>query len=248
MTIDPRPAVVDRRLEGVRRIYPVTGGKGGVGKSTVASLLALVLAESGRTVGLLDLDLTGPCGHLILGAGAHVPQEEFGVDPQIVGGIRFMSVSTFAGNASAPLRGDDLSNALLEMLAITRWGELDALVLDMPPGLSDTALDAVRLIPRAEYVAVTTASGVVLETVRRNLSLLGESGARVAGVLENMRREESARVPLFASELGLSFLGAVPWDDELETAMGSTRRLLATRAAAALRPVAATLTRSPVRG
>jgi len=87
----------------------------------------------------------------------------------------------------------------------------------------------------------------VLETVRRSLSLLDESGAHVAGVLENMRRGQSPRVSQFTSELGLNFLGSVPWDDELETAMGSPRRLAATRAAGALRPVAATLIGPPVK-
>lgn len=238
MTLDPRPAVVDERLAGVRRIFPVTGGKGGVGKSVVSSLLAVVLAERGARVGLLDLDLTSPCAHLILGAGPHVPEEPFGIDPQRVDGIAFMSTSVFSGETPAPLRGADLSNALLELLAITRWGELDALVLDMPPGLTDTALDAVRLVPRAEYVAVATSSDVVLRTVRRNLALLGELGRHVAGLVENMRRGESAAVPGLAADAAVPYLGAVPWDDGLEAALGRVDRLAETGAAAALRPVA----------
>ena len=241
MTIDPRLAVVDRRLAGVGHILPVTGGKGGIGKSVVASSLAVVLAEQGRRVGLLDLDLTGPCDHLILGAAESVPVEKFGVEPQPVDGIRFMSVSMFAGNTPAPLRGDDLSNALLEILAITRWGELDVLVLDMPPGLGDLALDIVRLIRRARYVAVATTSRVVLETVRRNITLLGELDAGVAGVIENMQREESGTVRDFAGELGVPFLGCLPWDDGLESATGNVALLAATRVAAALRPIAEVL-------
>lgn len=238
MTIDPRLAVVDERLAGVRRILPVTGGKGGIGKSVVASLLAVVLAERGRRVGLLDLDLTGPCDHLILGAGEVVPVEKFGVEPQPVGDIFFMSISIFAGETPAPLRGGDLSNALLEILAITRWGELDALVLDMPPGLGDMALDIVRLVRRARYVAVATASRVVLETVRRNLKLLGELDAGVAGVVENMRRDDSGTVRDLAGGLGVPFLGSLPWDAGLEEATGDVGRLAKTQVAEALRPIA----------
>ncbi len=241
VVVDPRLAVVGDRLSSARRVVPVTGGKGGIGKSVVASLLAVVLAGQGKRVGLLDLDLTGPCDHLILGVNEHVPVEKFGIDPQPVDGIGFMSVSMFAGSTPAPLRGDDLSNALLEILAITRWGELDLLLLDMPPGLGDTALDAARLIPRAEYLAVANASHVVLETVRRNLTLIGELDATLLGVIENMQRAATDRVHRLASECGAPYLGAVPWDEGLEEALGSIERLAATRAAAALTPIARAL-------
>lgn len=232
--IDPRVAVVERRLAGVRRIVPVTGGKGGIGKSVVASLLSLVLAESGKRVGLLDLDLTGPCDHLILGVDRKTPAEKFGVEPALHDGIHFMSVSTFAGETPAPLRGEDISNALLEILAITQWGELDILLLDMPPGLSDTALDAVRFLPRAEYLVVTTASRVVLETVRRNLTLLSELGVGIAGVLENMQRDPSPHVARLAADFDVPFLGSLPFDDSLEPATGHPDLLRQTRVAAAM--------------
>jgi len=235
--IDPRVAAVEMRLEGVRRLLPVTGGKGGIGKSVVASLLALVLAERGKRVGLLDLDLTGPCDHLILGIERGVPVEKFGVEPSLHDGVHFMSVSTFAGEAPAPLRGDDVSNALLEILAITQWGELDALVLDLPPGLGDMALDAVRYIPRAEYIAVSTASRVVCETVRRSLKLLSELGVTIAGVVENMQRAPSDNVRDLAADFDLPFLGAIPFDEALESASGDRARLLETTVAATLRVV-----------
>jgi ATP-binding protein involved in chromosome partitioning len=235
--IDPRLAVVGRRLEAVDRIFPVTGGKGGIGKSLVASMLALTLARQGRPVGLLDLDLTGPCDHLILGIEQGFPAEEHGVDPPLHHGIHFMSISCFGGSRPAPLRGPDLTNAMLELLAITRWGKLDALVVDMPPGLGDIALDAVRLLPRAEYVVVTTASRVVLDTVRRTLGLLTGVGANVAGVVENMQRSASPAARNLAGEFDLPYIGALPWDDNLEPAIGNAALLNRSVVATTIRPI-----------
>jgi len=239
--IDPRVAGAARRLAEVRRILPVTGGKGGIGKSVFASLLALALARRDRRVGLLDLDFTGPCDHLVLGVERRFPAEEFGIDPPEHHGVRFMSVSIFAGSVAAPLRGEDLTNALLELLAITRWGRLDALVLDMPPGLGDVALDAVRFLERAEYLVVANASKVVLETVRRNLDLLRGLRLSVAGVVENLRRGDATAVRDLAEEYGLGYLGAVPFDPALEAALGSPDRLASTAAGRAVDALATRL-------
>jgi ATP-binding protein involved in chromosome partitioning len=231
---DPRLSVIDRRLEKVERIIAVTGGKGGIGKSMVSSCLALNLARSGRKVGLLDLDLTGPCDHLILGIEGGFPEEEFGLVPPLVNGIRFMSIIYFTGEQPAPLRGVDVSNALIELLAIVQWGELDFLVIDMPPGLGDALLDAVRLLRRAEFLVVSTASRVVLETVKRSLDLLGQMGVPIVGVVENMRRREGKSVEELAAQSGLPFLGSLPFDEELEEALGDTEQLARTAAASVL--------------
>jgi ATP-binding protein involved in chromosome partitioning len=239
--VDPRSAVIERRLAGVRRIVAVTGGKGGIGKSLVASALALTLAEGGRRAGLLDLDLTGPSAHVMLGVDAGFPAEEFGVEPHDCHGVRFMSITCFSGPAPAPLRGPDVTNALLELLAITRWGELDVLVVDMPPGLGDALLDAARLVARAEHLVVATASRVVLETVRRNLELLRRLGVPVAGVVENMSRGDSLVVPQVAAAFSAPFLGALPFDPELEEATGDVTRLTATRVASAVRALGESL-------
>jgi ATP-binding protein involved in chromosome partitioning len=228
--IDPRAAAVEKMLAGVERIVPITGGKGGIGKSLVATLLALAVARRGRAVGLLDLDMTGPCTHLLLGIDDRFPAEDFGVDPWVHDGIRFMSVSCFAGDTPAPLRGTDLTNALLEILAITRWGRLDALIVDMPPGLGDTTLDTARYLSRAEFVAVATPSRVVLETVRRTLRLLGRLDLRVAGLVENMGRGDAAGARSLAESCAVPFLGTIPHDDELEAATGDRGRLARTEA------------------
>ena len=239
--VDPRLAVIDERLRDVKRILAVTGGKGGIGKSMVASTLALTLAGQGRRTGLLDLDLTSPSDHVILGCDTHFPEEEFGIDPLQVHGIAFMSVTCFSGDTPAPLRGSDVTNALIELLAITRWGELDMLVIDMPPGLGDVTMDTVRLLRRAEYLAVATSSPVVLETVRKTLRLHGKLDSRMAGLLENMQRRESAAVAQLAAEHDVPHLGALPFDESIEQAVGDARKLEQTSFAAALKRVGAGL-------
>jgi ATP-binding protein involved in chromosome partitioning len=236
--VDPRLGAVERRLGEVRRILAVTGGKGGIGKSAVASTLALLFAERGHVTGLLDLDLTSPTAHVFLGASNVFPTEEFGIEPPLVAGVRFMSVSLFLGpGRPAPLRGPDVTNATLEILAVTRWSPLDLLVIDMPPGSGDAALDLVRRVRRAEYLVVSVDSLVVLETARRTIRLLRDLEASVSGVVENLARAPSMRVRAMSSEFGVPFLGSLPWDEAFESAVGDPGRLLRSRFAEALRPV-----------
>jgi len=232
--MDPRPAVIARRLAGIERVVAVTGGKGGIGKSLVSSTLALCMARRGLRVGLFDLDLTGPCDHLILGIDTGFPEEPFGIEPPLVHGIRFMSVTCFARDDPAPLRGKEISDALIELLAITRWGELDLLVVDMPPGLGDVTLDTVRFIDGAGFLVVATPSRVVVETVQRTLGLLERTQSRVLGVIENMRREESDAVADLARRARVPMLGSLPYDPTVEAAIGDPERLAATPFARAL--------------
>lgn len=232
--IDPRLAVIEPRLAGVNRIIAVTGGKGGIGKSLVSSTMAIALAATGQRTGLLDLDFTGPCDHLVLGATGRFPEEDFGILPQVVADVHFMSISTFDGAGPAPLRGGDMSNALIELLAITRWGKLDTLVIDMPPGLGDMALDAVQLLPRAEYVVVASPARLVAETVRRALALLQRLERPILGVVENMsgRTDGSAgaseQVQSLAADHGVDVLGVLPRDENVEDALGQPGVLLKT--------------------
>jgi ATP-binding protein involved in chromosome partitioning len=226
--IDPRGFVVEERLAGVDRVIGVTGSKGGIGKSVVASTLALALADEGKKVGLFDLDFTSPSDHIVLGVDRSFPDEQFGIDPHVVHGIHMMSVAFFAGDAAVPLRGPATTSALLELLAITRWGALDILVLDMPPGLGDTNLDVIRLIPRLEFLLVGNASRVVIESVRRALRLITELGIPMVGLVENMRRGDSDAVSSLARTFDAPFLGAIPFDPHLEDALGTVELLRVT--------------------
>ncbi|HII85661.1 TPA: ATP-binding protein, partial [Candidatus Bathyarchaeota archaeon] len=144
--VDPRISVIGDRLGGIGRIIAVSSGKGGVGKSFVATTVALALARKGYRVGLFDLDFTSPSTHIILGAGEVEPKEDKGLLPPVVNGLEYMSLIYYSGGQAAPLRGEDTSNALIELLAVTRWGKLDYLVIDMPPGIGDAVLDLIRLV------------------------------------------------------------------------------------------------------
>ena len=226
---DPRLAIIGTRLGEVGRVVAVSSGKGGVGKSMVATALALSLAEQGRGVGLLDLDFTSPSTHVIMGVEGLYPEEEYGIVPPTVHGLRYMSIVHYSGEEPAPLRGEDVSNAIIELLAITRWGKLDYLVIDMPPGIGDATLDTLRLIPRIEFIVVTTPSRVAYRSVKRLLLLLRDLRIPVIGVLENMVMSRSRYVEDEVRGLGLRYLGAVAYDEELEAAIGDPAGLMRTR-------------------
>jgi ATP-binding protein involved in chromosome partitioning len=191
--IDPRPTVIAERLKGVKRIIAVTGWKGGIGKSVTASVLALLLAKRGFKTGLFDLDFAGASDHLVLGAKGLFPKEEKGLEPPVYRGVKFMSVVFFSENKAVPLRGANVSDAIIELLAITQWGELDFLVLDMPPGINDAALDVMRFAAGAEVLAVTAPSLLAHDVLARSLELYKKLKVPVLGVVENMAAGSRAK-------------------------------------------------------
>lgn len=226
--MDPRLHIIDKRLQDIKRIIAVSGGKGGTGKSSVASVLALTLAKKGYRTGLLDLDFGGPSTHIILGAEGLFPEENKGLIPPEVNGIRFMSIIYFTGNNPAPLRGKEISNTIIELLAITLWGELDFLIIDMPPGMADTALDLIRLIKRMEFILVTTPSRLAIEVAKRELAILQELHLPVLGLIENMLTRQYTSVVNKVAGLQITFLGSISFDSTLEHAIGSVADLLQT--------------------
>jgi ATP-binding protein involved in chromosome partitioning len=226
---DPRPGLIGHRLESVGKIIAVSSGKGGVGKSMVASTLALLLVEKGHSVGLLDLDFTSPATHVILGIGGLFPTEDYGIIPPLAHGLRYMSITHFALDKPAPLRGADVSDAIIELLAITLWGDLDYLIIDMPPGLGDATLDVIRFVEGIRFLVVTTPSKVAYETVRKQLALLKRLQVPVIGVVENMTRKPSNYVRLNVRDDGVPYLGAIGFDEGLEESIGDDTRLKATK-------------------
>ena len=237
--MDPRTTVINERLSRAGRIIAVSSGKGGVGKSLVATTLALTLAQKGCKVGLFDLDFTSPSTHLIMGVKDAQPKEDKGLIPPVVNGLAYMSLIHFSGDQAAPLRGADVSNALIELLAVTQWGELDFLVLDMPPGIGDAILDLVRLVKRIEFLIVTTPSRLAFETVKKQVRLLQDLKVPIIGVVENMKRDQSKNIARETEKLGLKFLAGIPYDPMVEEAIGDVTKLRGTAIAKQVREVAA---------
>ena len=236
--MDPRTTVINERLSRAGRIIAVSSGKGGVGKSLVATTLALTLAQKGCKVGLFDLDFTSPSTHLIMGVKDAQPKEDKGLIPPVVNGLAYMSLIHFSGDQAAPLRGADVSNALIELLAVTQWGELDFLVLDMPPGIGDAILDLVRLVKRIEFLIVTTSSRLAFETVRKQVRLLQELNVPIIGVVENMKMDKAKNIEQETGKLGVKFLAGIPYDPMVEEAIGDVTKLRGTAIAKQVREVA----------
>ena len=239
--VDPRTSIINERLRRIRRIIAVSSGKGGVGKSLVATTLALTLAKKGCKVGLFDLDFTSPSTHLILGAANVQPTEDKGLIPPIVEGLKYMSLIYYSGNQAAPLRGADTSNALIELLGVTLWSNLDYLVVDTPPGIGDAMLDLVRLVPRIEFLIVTTPSQLAFETVKKQVCLLQELKVPIVGLVENMKLTPTKNVQQQTEALGITYLAEIPYDRKLESAIGSPEKLLATELAKKVQMIAQTV-------
>jgi ATP-binding protein involved in chromosome partitioning len=220
--------VINERLKRISRIIAVSSGKGGVGKSLISTTLALTLTRKGCKVGLFDLDFTSPSTHIILGARNAQPKEEKGIVPPVVKGLEYMSLVYYSGDHAAPLRGADVSNALIELLSVTRWGELDFLVIDMPPGIGDAVLDLVRLVTNIEFLIVTTPSLLAFETVKKLVNLLQDLKVPIVGVVENMKMSRAKNIQQETEKLGLKFLAEIPYDLKIEEAIGDETKLLDT--------------------
>jgi ATP-binding protein involved in chromosome partitioning len=228
--MEPRTSVIEKRLKNIKRIIAVASGKGGVGKSLLASSLALHLAHNGCKVGLLDLDLYGPSSHIILGVKKEFPTEDKGIIPPMVHGISFMSIVHFTEEKPSPFRGVDISNIILELLAITQWGSLDFLIIDMPPGIGDETLDVIRYMKTSEFLVVTTPSKVAMGAVGKLLKILIELKKPVLGVIENMTMADSSFIEQEVKKLKVRYLGRIHFDDALEEAIGNADRLAGTQA------------------
>jgi ATP-binding protein involved in chromosome partitioning len=227
--MDPRLSVIGKRLSKINRIIAVASGKGGVGKSLIASTLALNLSKKGNKVGLLDLDLYGPSSHVILGVTDYsFPEEEKGILPHKVDDINFMSIVYFTEDKPAPLRGMDITNIIIELLSITQWGNLDFLIIDMPPGIGDETLDIIKLVKNCEFLIVTTPSKVSIVAVSKLLRILKELKLPIIGVIENMQMKPSDLIKTNVSKLDISYLESIKLDKNLEESIGEPKLLLKT--------------------
>jgi len=213
-------------LPGVRNTLAVASGKGGVGKSTIAVNLAIALRETGASVGLMDADVYGPSLPLLTGVRGRPHSENKRIFPQQGHGLSLMSMGFFVTENSPVIwRGPMVHGLIQQFLTDVEWGELDYLVVDMPPGTGDAALTLTQQAPLAGAVIVTTANDLSLIDARKGLKMFEKVQVPVLGVIENMSYFTPPDLPdrkyyLFgkgggqrvAEELGVPFLGEVPID------------------------------------
>ena len=176
-------------LANVKNIVAVASGKGGVGKSTTAANLALAWAAQGARVGLLDADIYGPSQPQMMGLSGRKPQTSDGkhITPLRAHGVEVMSIG-FMIDAEQPMawRGPMVTQALTQLLGETSWGELDYLVVDMPPGTGDIQLTLAQRVPVSGAIIVTTPQDIALLDARKGLKMFEKVEVRVLGVVENM--------------------------------------------------------------
>ncbi len=242
------------------RVYAVASGKGGVGKSSVTVNLAAALAARGLSVGVVDADIYGHSVPRMLGVRGRPTQVEDMIMPPQAYGIKVISIGMFtSGNAAVVWRGPMLHRALQQFLADVYWGELDVLLLDLPPGTGDIAISLAQLLPMAEILVITTPQAAAAEVAERAGAVVMQTRQRLLGVVENMSWLElpsGERMELFGSGGGqavanslsrlvgasVPLLGQIPLDTRLrETGDAGTPLVLTaadTPAAAALRAVA----------
>ena len=214
----------------INKIIGVLSGKGGVGKSMVSSLLAVELAEKGYKVGILDADITGPSIPKMFNLHDQLMGDELGIYPAITTlGIKVISINMMLENEEDPVlwRGPMLGNLIKQFYTEVHWGELDYLLIDMPPGTSDVAISVIQQIPVNEFVMVTTPSKLVSMVVAKAINMTKEVEKPIVGLVENMayvvcdncnhqiniyKNDETENV---AAKYGLEVLAKLPLDPQL---------------------------------
>lgn len=185
------------------RVYAIASGKGGVGKSSVTVNLAAALAAKGLAVGIVDADIYGHSVPRMLGTDARPTQVEDMIMPPQAHGVKVISIGMFTqGNAAVVWRGPMLHRALQQFLADVYWGDLDVLLLDLPPGTGDIAISVAQLLPNAEIVVVTTPQAAAAEVAERAGAIALQTHQRIVGVIENMSwldLPDGSRMELFGS-------------------------------------------------
>ena len=214
----------------IGKIIGVLSGKGGVGKSMVSSLLAIELAQQGYKVGIMDGDITGPSIPKMFGLNKPLYGDELGVFPAISTlGIKVVSINNMLENEDDAVlwRGPILGNMIQQFYTEVHWGELDYLIIDMPPGTSDVAISVIQIIPVDEFVMVTTPSKLVSMIVGKAINMAKQVNKPITGIVENMayikcdecnheirlyKNDETEQV---AKKHGLDVLAVIPLDSEL---------------------------------
>jgi ATP-binding protein involved in chromosome partitioning len=217
-------------MAGVKRVIAVASGKGGVGKSTVAVNLALALSQLGLKVGLLDADIYGPSIPKMLGLVGKPDTDGDKLLPKSAYGLKAMSIGLIVDQDTAMIwRGPMATSALQQMMTDVAWGELDVLVVDMPPGTGDIQLTMAQRAALAGAVVVSTPQDIALIDARKGLAMFRKVNVPILGLVENMSfyccPECGHRADIFghggakatADELGAPFLGEVPLHLDIRT-------------------------------
>jgi ATP-binding protein involved in chromosome partitioning len=213
----------DRRIseqigQNFRNTIAVSSGKGGVGKTTVAVNLAISLAQSGVRVGLLDADILGPNVPMMMGVENMPPPQNRKMVPARKHGVSFISMA-FLTRPDQPLvwRGPMLHSAIRQLLTDVDWGELDYLVIDLPPGTGDAQLSLAQAIPLSGAIIVTQPMKVAISDALRGLKMFEKLEVPIIGVIENMSGElfGSGAGQKLATDYGVPFLGAIPLDAQI---------------------------------
>lgn len=228
--VKPKPApATGPDLSHIRRIIAVAAGKGGVGKSTTAVNLAVALAQSGLKVGLLDADIYGPSQTLLNGISGKPTLDEAGLMvPPIRHGLKIMSIGLLVEDGAALVwRGPMQQSALMQMVTQVSWGELDVLLLDLPPGTGDVQLSVAQKLKLDGAVIVSTPQDLALADVKRAIDMFGKVNVPVLGMIENMsvficpHCQGTSHIfghggaEAEAMRLQLPFLGSIPLDMQL---------------------------------
>ncbi|MGN9911861.1 Mrp/NBP35 family ATP-binding protein [Phytohabitans sp. LJ34] len=183
----PEPVIPFAQPGARTRVYAVASGKGGVGKSSVTVNLAAALAARGLSVGVVDADIYGHSVPRMLGADGKPTRVEDMIMPPQAHGVKVISIGMFtSGNAAVVWRGPMLHRALQQFLADVYWGDLDVLLLDLPPGTGDVAISLAQLLPNAEILVVTTPQTAAAEVAERAGAIALQTHQRLVGVVENM--------------------------------------------------------------
>lgn len=219
--IDYRIPRIQRNLSSVRRVFVVMSSKGGVGKTTVATLLSYTLSTMGVKVGLLDLDLANPSTHLLLGVdpASLTYKEEKGILPaQIREGLYYVTFASFTSNKPVALSGESSREALKEILLITRWDGLDYVFIDTPPGIGDEHLELIYNLRNATPILVSTPSPLSTSSVSKLIEILREAGLSNILFVENMGNGSLRK---YAEEKGLVYLGYLPYVENMSLVSNS---------------------------
>ena len=185
--LSAEPVIPFAQPGSLTRVYAVASGKGGVGKSSVTVNLAVAMAARGLSVGLLDADIYGHSVPRMMGTSDRPTQVESMILPPIAHDVKVISIAQFTqGNAPVAWRGPMLHRALQQFLADVYWGDLDVLLLDLPPGTGDVAISVAQLLPSAEILVVTTPQLAAAEVAERAGAIALQTRQRIVGVVENM--------------------------------------------------------------